>query len=316
MSAGDRNVDESRPASVNARSVLADLLAGFLGLAIVIAAFVTGALGENLRSEVILFGAVFLLAGLLRGAAAPRNPLLKGFLVGLGASVPVCAMALTGVAFTSRPAFVAFVATSFMGAVAGATVRRLWRSRRPMAALASATSWSGAVLLAALLVVPMLVEKFATTHVEYAAPSFSFAAVDGGRITNQSLRGRVAVLAFWATWCAPCREELPRLNALYERHKGNPNIVFLAVNAEHDDLASSTRKAAMFFSKFGFSMPLVISEGDAASSLGVKSLPSLVIIDQRGNVRLLHSGYDGSERLEGIVEEETAALLRSTPDAR
>lgn len=294
-----------------AKSVLADLVTGFVCLGVVMTGFVTGLLGQNLRSQVILVGALFLFAGTFRGAADPTNSWIKGLLIGLGSAVPICIMAVTGVAFTSRPHLMFFLATSFLAAIAGAHVRRLWRSAHRRTSLAIAASSAATVILVAYLFVPSILETLSTRRVRYAAPAFSFRSIDSRPITNESLHGRIAVLAFWATWCAPCREELPRLNALYGRYEKNPDVVFLAVDNEREDFALSAAKAKAFFEKTRVSLPLVISEGDSSRNLGVSSLPSLVIIDQQGNVRLFHSGYDGAENLEGIVDREIASLVRS-----
>lgn len=295
-----------------ARSVFADLLAGFAALAVVMAGFVTGMLGQNLRTQTILVSALFLLAGVVRGAAVPSNPWIKGLLVGLGSGVPVCIMTVTRAAFTSRPHLVVFLASSLLAAVAGAHVRRFWLLAHRRAALTVAGALLAAVILAAQLLIPMVLEKLSTRRVEQRLPAFSFSAVSGGRVSNESLRGRVAVLAFWATWCAPCREELPRLDQLYKQYSNNPNVAFFAVNTEReDDFQLSARKAKAFFARAGLSLPLVIAEGDASGNLGVSGLPALLIIDQRGSIRLIHTGYDGAENLGSIVRGEITALLRS-----
>jgi len=295
-----------------AKSVSVDLLAGFAALGVVMAGFVTGVLGQNLRTQTILVCVLFLVAGVIRGARVPPNPWIKGLLVGLGSSVPICIMAATGVAFTSRPHLVVFLASSLLAAVAGAHVRRFWVSAHRRAALAVAGALAVAVILTAQLLIPFMLEKLSTRRLEQRAPAFSFSAVNGGRVSNESVHGRVAVLAFWATWCAPCREELPRLDQLYKQYNNNPSVAFFAVNAEGvEDSQLSAGKAEAFFSRTGLSLPLVINEGDASRNLGVSGLPALVIIDQQGYIRLVHTGYDGAENLESIVRGEISALLQS-----
>ena len=295
-----------------AKSLLADLVTGFLALGAVLAGFVTGVLGQNLRTLVIVVSALFLFAGLIRSAVAPSNPWIKGFLVNFGSSVPAYVMAFTGTAFTSRPHLVIFLLTSLLAAVVGAYTRKFWNSAHPRTSLSVAGAWAVATMLVAQLLVPAMLEKLSTRRVTHSTPPFSFTALNGDRITNESLHGRVAVLAFWATWCTPCREELPRLNALYERYNKNPDVTFLAVDTEHEeDFESSARKAKTFFARTSLSLPLVISLGDGSKSLGVGSLPALLTIDRQGNIRLVHTGYDGAENLERVVSGQIAALLRS-----
>jgi hypothetical protein len=155
-----------------AKSVLADLFAGFLAFSAVIAGFVTGALGENLRTLVIGVSALFLLAGLIRGASAPSNPWIKGFLVNFGSSAPACIMALTGTAFTSRPHLVVFLLTSLFAAIAGAHMRRSWSSAHQRTSLAVAAAWAIATMLVAQLFVPAMLEKLSTRRVTHTAPPF------------------------------------------------------------------------------------------------------------------------------------------------
>ena len=117
-------------------------------------------------------------------------------------------------------------------------------------------------------------------------------------------------MAFWATWCAPCREDLPRLDALYRSYSANPKIAFLAVNSEGEELASASWKANAFFRQMHFALPLAMSDSGTQKTLGVHVLPTLLILDPSGRVRLVHTGYDGAEHLESIISDEVAALSR------
>jgi thiol-disulfide isomerase/thioredoxin len=208
------------------KSVLRDLVAGFVALGIVMAGFVTGILGQNLATLVVHTSMLFLFAGLIRGAAAFANPWIKGLLVNVGSSAPVCLMAFTNAAFTSRPHLLFFISTSWLAATAGAHLRGYWQLGRARESLTVAGTWAIATMLVAELFVPAMLETLSVRRPKHVAPAFAFTAVNGGRITSEDLRGRVVVLAFWATWCKPCREELPRLNALYERYLRNAGVVF------------------------------------------------------------------------------------------
>jgi thiol-disulfide isomerase/thioredoxin len=183
---------------------------------------------------------------------------------------------------------------------------------RPQAGLAVGLAWLAFSVAAAQLWIPAILESMSAEHMKRAAPPFSFTTLDGAKISNQSIHGRVAVLAFWATWCTPCREELPRLNAIYQRYAGDSSVAFLAVDSEGEgsDFESSAAKAKAFFSKRNLSMPIAV-DTDSRARLGVHGLPSLLIIDRGGNIRLLHTGYDGSERLERMIGEQIATLVSS-----
>ena len=144
------------------KSVLADVLTGFLALPLIIVGYVAGVLTENLRITVLLAGALFLLGGLIRGAAVPYNPWIKGLLVNVGSSIPVCIMSYTGQAFNSRPHLLVFLSASLLAAIAGVHVRRLWRLSHRRACLAVAGASALAVFLIAQLFVPAMLERLST----------------------------------------------------------------------------------------------------------------------------------------------------------
>ena len=104
-------------------------------------------------------------------------------------------------------------------------------------------------------------------------------------------RGQVVLVNFWATWCAPCRQEMPKLNALYDKYKGS-GFVLLGVNVDDD-----ARNAATVAGKLGVTFPVLFDTDKNVSKLyDLNSMPSTVLIDRDGRVRFLHRGYqDGYE---------------------
>jgi thiol-disulfide isomerase/thioredoxin len=112
-----------------------------------------------------------------------------------------------------------------------------------------------------------------------------------------AVRGRVVLLDFWATWCAPCRVVIPKLGALQGRY-GAQGLSVLGVSTE------DAQDVAMYAQRT--SMPYAVAvdrHAETTRSYGVISLPTLVVIDRRGVVRDVAIGYDSSEdaRLEGLV---------------
>jgi peroxiredoxin len=119
-----------------------------------------------------------------------------------------------------------------------------------------------------------------------AAPDFTLHAMGGPNLRLKEQRGRVVMVNFWATWCGPCRQEMPQLNRLYEKYKSS-GFVLLGVNVD-DDVA----KAAEVAAKLGVTFPVLLDTEKTVSKLyDLSTMPSTVIIDRDGKVRYVHRGY-------------------------
>ena len=143
----------------------------------------------------------------------------------------------------------------------------------------------GAVL-AACAILPASAIAPATT-----APDFTLRTVSGPNLRMQEQRGRVVLVNFWATWCAPCRKEMPHLNRLYEKYRAS-GFVLLGVNVDDD-----TSKAAAVAEQLGLKFPVLLDSEKKASKLyDLNAMPSTVLVDRDGRVRYVHRGYlDGYE---------------------
>ena len=123
------------------------------------------------------------------------------------------------------------------------------------------------------------------------APDFTLRTLDGPNVRLQEQRGRVVLVNFWATWCGPCRKEMPHLSRLYDKYRAS-GFVLLGVNVDED-----TRNAAGVASKLGLKFPVLLDADKKTSQLyDVNAMPSTVLIDRDGRVRYVHRGYvDGYE---------------------
>jgi thiol-disulfide isomerase/thioredoxin len=113
------------------------------------------------------------------------------------------------------------------------------------------------------------------------APDFEWTGTDGQTLRLSSYRGKVVVVNFWATWCAPCREELP---ALQRVAASEPDVVVLEV-----DLMEPGDKARSFLDSLGLDRLQPVLDGDGATTrrFGVLSLPSTFFVDRDGVIRHL-----------------------------
>lgn len=284
-------------------SAAADLLTGFAALALFVVADNFLHVGADLRGGLVSLAVLCLAAGFLRGRTRPRNAWWKGLLVCAGASLPLLALGWDSIPPVIL-AMLLLVANLF--AVCGVRARRLWQVSARRGWLALAVPFA-ALALVALAAVPALTIRTAIRKTFAPARAFSISTPDGATIASSSLRGRVAVLSFWATWCPPCRRELPELEKLYRQYRGNANVVFWAVDSLKN--GDTVAKARDYLAKQGYTLPVAFDREKCSEALGVEALPSLLLIDKSGRIRLVHTGYDGSERLQSELSGEIDRLL-------
>jgi peroxiredoxin len=148
--------------------------------------------------------------------------------------------------------------------------------------------------LAALLTAPAAA---ATTPV---AGDFALPARDGGTLRLSELRGQVVMINFWATWCGPCRQEMPLLEQLHAKYEPL-GFTLLGVNVEPD-----SAPAAEFLKRVPVTFPILFDrESKVSEQFGVEAMPSTVLIDREGRVRHVHRGYKPGD------ESTYADLVRS-----
>jgi thiol-disulfide isomerase/thioredoxin len=126
----------------------------------------------------------------------------------------------------------------------------------------------------------------------HAAPAFTLESLEGRRVSLRGLRGKVALVSFWATWCPPCLRELPLLSRL-QRELGAEGLVVLAVNVE-----GSAEKARVAERKGGKGLTVLLDDGSVAEAYGAMNLPHLVLVDRRGQVAYIHVGAPREQKLE------------------
>lgn len=288
------------------KPIAADILAGFIALCLLFVYLVVDS-RNRLELFALVTATLYFLAGMSRGASAPQKFGITALLISLGGAIPVVVMRATGTALTGQGYVPVFIVFSLLFAMAGVETRNLLsHGRRRAASLLALLSFGVAILIAATAV-PLVMARLSSKRVNRPAPSFSFDTLDGKSVTSAELHGRVVVLAFWATWCPPCRHELPELQKVYEQYEGNSNVKFYAVGGPWGD--DTFEKESAFAKQTKLSMPLVFDSHGMGQALGVQNYPALIIIDAAGRIRLIHSGYDESEHLAQNVSTEVDALM-------
>jgi peroxiredoxin len=136
-----------------------------------------------------------------------------------------------------------------------------------------------------------------------SAPDFTLRTMDGPNLRLQEQRGRVVLVNFWATWCGPCRQEMPQMNRLYEKYRAS-GFVLLGVNVDEDP-----RNAAAVASKLGVKFPVLLDTDKKVSRLyDLATMPSTVLIDRDGRVRYVHRGYTSG--VEDQYDRQIRELLK------
>ncbi|HEU5137705.1 MAG TPA: TlpA disulfide reductase family protein [Steroidobacteraceae bacterium] len=120
------------------------------------------------------------------------------------------------------------------------------------------------------------------------APAFQLSGRGGKSVDLAQLKGQVVMINFWATWCGPCRQEMPLLEDIYKKYKPM-GFTMLAVNVEPDSKAAEAWLAKL--SK-PVTFPVAFDTDSKVSKMyKVAGMPSTVFVDRKGNIRVMHKGY-------------------------
>ena len=126
--------------------------------------------------------------------------------------------------------------------------------------------------------------------------SFSFSSPEGNMLTSSTLQGKVVFINFWASWCPPCRAEMPSLNNLYQTLKNDSRFVFLFVSEDDD-----RTKASEYLKKNNFSIP-VYYRNQVSSEMYSGTLPTTIVLDKKGNIVMKHAGLAGYDNEKFITQ--------------
>lgn len=134
------------------------------------------------------------------------------------------------------------------------------------------------------------------------APAFTLETLEGEKVSLSDYKDQVVMINFWASWCGPCRQEMPYLNELYDTYK-KAGFVLLGVNLDEDAAA-----AKKFLDKTPVTFPVLLDPtGKVADQYKNQAMPSSYFIDREGNLSYLHQGYRPGE--EAQYKKVIRALL-------
>lgn len=137
------------------------------------------------------------------------------------------------------------------------------------------------------------------------AIDFALKGLDGKTVKLSSLKGKVVVVDFWATWCGPCLASFPYLQKVYEKYKSNPNVVILALNTwERVTGKEREDQVKKFMADNKYTFPVLYDEG-FVEKYGVEGIPTKFVIDKKGMIQFKSIGFIGGDKM---VEEMTMQL--------
>jgi peroxiredoxin len=137
-----------------------------------------------------------------------------------------------------------------------------------------------------------------------AAPNATLKLLSGETRTLADYKGKVVVLDFWATWCAPCLYTMPKMIQFYNRHRSqNVEVIGVAVDV------SSRAEVEQFVKEMEVNYPIAVdSEAVVKGVYGIKNLPTLFVIDKKGHIVLRLEGYDPQNTMQMLEDAVQRAL--------
>jgi peroxiredoxin len=169
-------------------------------------------------------------------------------------------------------------------------------------------SWlSLAILLSFLMVLPAW-GQHAAPETDHFAPDFTLPDLQGKQVSLSQYRGKVVLLNFWATWCPPCRLEMPTMEKAYRKYK-TKGFEVVAVSVD----AGPTSAVQDFLEEFNLSFQVLLDpQMEILRTFRSFSLPTSLVIDRRGVIRMREMGYrdwtdpESTELLQGLLSERSS----------
>ncbi|MCR8922378.1 TlpA family protein disulfide reductase [Dasania sp. GY-MA-18] len=157
-----------------------------------------------------------------------------------------------------------------------------------------------------LLIPLILLSALGLAHAESLnkpAPDFTLKSNQGNNIRLQELKGNVVLVNFWASWCGPCRKEMPELDKLHKKYQ-RLGFTVLGVNVETDSAAANG-----LLKDNPVSFPILYDTENRTSELyNVNAMPTTVLVDRDGNMRFIHLAYQAG--YEKMYEKQIKQLIR------
>ncbi len=129
------------------------------------------------------------------------------------------------------------------------------------------------------------IEKVKDPNNSYTVMPLTYSGANGATNSTENMKGKVVFINFWASWCPPCRAEMPSVNELYLQLKDDPGFVFIFINM--DDQIKTARE---YLADHSYSIPIHRPEGFIPTDFYSGTLPTTIVLDKHGNIVMKHTG--------------------------
>lgn len=185
-----------------------------------------------------------------------------------------------------------------------------WLPARRQARI-EALFWLALVAFLGYRVWPQVAAAFGVASANVVAPDFELTTLDGRRVSRDALRGQVVLVNFWATWCPPCRVEMPGFQDVYDRRKSQG---FTIVGVSTD--AAGSAHVARWLREHGITYPVAMASGGIVRDFGgVRGLPMSFLLDRQGRIRHQVYGVFAELTLDQAVQRLLAETIEAGGDA-
>ncbi|WP_205509972.1 TlpA disulfide reductase family protein [Longitalea arenae] len=157
-----------------------------------------------------------------------------------------------------------------------------------------------------------VIANLKNTIMNKPSPAWVLKDVNGNTVSSESLKGKIVVLDFWATWCGPCKRSFPAMQMAVNKYKDKPDVQFLFIHTWEKGSGDATAAAKKYIddNKFSFRVLMDLKDGSGSNKVvedfGISGIPTKFILDKNGNIRFKVTGFSGTD--EAAVEELSAMI--------
>ena len=145
------------------------------------------------------------------------------------------------------------------------------------------------------------------------SPAFTLADLNGNKVDMKNLKGKIVIIDFWASWCAPCKASFPAMQRVVNKYKNDPHVKFYFIDT-WEKIANKEKVAADFINKHKYSFEVLMDNEDkVVKQFNVSGIPTKFVIDKNGFIRFV--SVDFKEHEDDKLVNELSAMIEVTRDA-